>query len=154
MPGFIAQFLTFSLFLHSFMGPYSFGAKDRCAELTAEITSAEIATRSGLTAKELTDHVSQVIGRVPEFEYIREEANNDIGRSKCGSSAAPHPFSPLCKVELAKDKGLLDLQKDRFDYDFATFFQKHQDLDIVVDGTPEKAREFQEKIAGKIIPIS
>jgi hypothetical protein len=58
-------------------------------------------------------------------------------------------FLHYAKWDLAREKGLLDLQKDRFDYDFTNIFRSTQDLDIVVDAKPEVARVFQQKLAEK-----
>src|SRR5262249_16005789 len=53
------------------------------------------------------------------------------------------------KWDLAREKGLMDLQKERFDYDFTNIFRSTQDLDIVVDGDLEDTKAFQDRLAAK-----
>jgi len=127
-----------------------YGAKDRCADITARLATGEKAasgpSRSGITADELNQHVTKAITQVPEFEYIAEEAKK-MGLRVWLFGGTASSFLHYAKWDLARQKGLMPLQADRFDYDFTNIFRSTQDLDIVIDATPEKAREFQNKIA-------
>lgn len=105
-------------------------------------------TSSGVSKQELLDHVIDKITSVPEFQYIREIAQQ-MGIRVWLFGGTASSFLHYVKWDLARTKGLMDLPKDSFDFNFRTIFRSTQDLDIVVDTTPEVARQFQITIAEK-----
>lgn len=106
------------------------------------------ATPAGLSESELLAHVSSKITLVPEFRFIRETAEKmGVRVWLFGGTAAS--FLHYAKWDLLNSKGILKLQKDRFDYDFTNIFRITQDLDIAVDATPEVALQFQAIIAAR-----
>ncbi len=101
-----------------------------------------------ITANELSEQASLKMLVVPEFQFIREEAEKrGIRVWLFGGTASS--YLHYVKWNLAREKGLNQLQADRFDFDYTNIFRSTQDLDIVVDGTSEEAREFQKTIAKK-----
>lgn len=103
-------------------------------------------SKSGVSERELFAHVSSKMTSVPEFQYIRETAQK-MGLRVWLFGGTASSFLHYVKWDLARTKGLMDLQKDRFDFDFTNIFRSTQDLDVVVDATPEVAHQFQNTIA-------
>lgn len=64
-----------------------------------------------------------------------------------GGTAAS--FLHYAKWDLASQRGLLQLQRNRFDYEFSHIFRSSQDIDLVVDARPEVASQFQNLITEK-----
>ena len=137
----------------------AFGAtvlSNRCADLLSgrdvrisrEVERPRLAksSQSGVSERELFAHVSSKIILVPEFQYIRETAQK-MGLRVWLFGGTASSFLHYVKWDLARTKGLMDLQKDRFDFDFTNIFRTTQDLDIVVDATVDVARQFQNTIA-------
>lgn len=104
-----------------------------------------VSTPRELTEEELVDHVSKKIGQVLEFEYIRNIAQ-ELGIRVWLFGGTASSFLHYAKWDLATSQGLMNLQKDRFDYDFTNIFRSTQDVDIVVDASQQVAREFQRTI--------
>jgi hypothetical protein len=103
---------------------------------------------SKITAKELVNHTIKGIDQVPEFQFIRETAKQmNVRVWLFGGTASS--FLHYIKWDLARSRGLMSLQKDRFDYDYTNIFRSTQDLDIAIDATPEVAVQFQKIITEK-----
>jgi formylglycine-generating enzyme len=99
-----------------------------------------------IAERELSDKVARSIPLVPEFQYIKDTASK-MGIRVWLFGGTASSFLHYAKWDLARQKGVMDLQKDRFDYDFTNIFRSTQDLDIVVDASPDVARNFQNSIA-------
>jgi hypothetical protein len=103
---------------------------------------------SKITANDLVEYTIKGIDQVPEFKFIRETAEKmNLRVWLFGGTASS--FLHYVKWDLARNRGLMDLQKDRFDYDYTNIFRSTQDLDIVIDATPEIALDFQKIITEK-----
>ncbi|MFL5815241.1 MAG: hypothetical protein ACJ763_16810 [Bdellovibrionia bacterium] len=90
--------------------------------------------------------IGQRITRVPEFQFIREEAKRMGVRAYLfGGTAAG--FAHYVNWDLKREGGDARFQPNRFHYDYTDIFRSTQDLDIVLDGPPEKAQELQDKLA-------
>lgn len=98
--------------------------------------------------KELVDHVEKMLERVSEFSSIRSLAEKKGIRVWLFGGTASS-FLHYVKMDLASRKGLLHLQRNRFDYEFSHIFRSSQDVDIVIDAPPEVAIEFQNLIVEK-----
>lgn len=48
--------------------------------------------------------------------------------------------------DLQREKGIKNLQKDRFDYAYESIFRSNQDFDFVIDGTAEQAKELERRL--------
>ena len=153
--------LLFKAWVFAFvLGPYSWAHGSGCGDyfngdLKPEVVdvrdsrvSEASKTRSGISERALVAHVSDKITLVPEFQYLRETAQK-MGLRVWLFGGTASSFLHYVKWDLARTKGLMDLQKDRFDFDFTNIFRSTQDLDIAVDATPEVARQFQTTIAQK-----
>lgn len=99
-----------------------------------------------VSEEELIQHLSHKIGDVVEFAYIRDLAH-EMGVRVWLFGGTASSFLHYVKWDLVTSKGLMSLQKDRFDYDFTNIFRGTQDVDIVVDAGPSIASEFQRRIA-------
>ncbi|MEK7356588.1 MAG: hypothetical protein AAB250_09075, partial [Bdellovibrionota bacterium] len=85
------------------------------------------------------------MNRVPEFRFIRQEAERlGISVYLFGGTAAG--FAHYVKQDIQRERGDKTFQKERFDYDFTNIYRSTQDLDIVVDGSPEKAEVLRKKL--------
>ncbi|MFN7454633.1 MAG: hypothetical protein ACK5RO_08230, partial [Pseudobdellovibrionaceae bacterium] len=127
-------------------------ATNRCADvfLGRDLPRSSFAKPpiSGIRENELMAQVSSKLMLVPEFQGIRQTAQQ-MGLRVWLFGGTASSFLHYVKWDLARSKGLMDLQNDRFDYDFTNIFRSTQDLDIVVDATPELARQFQNAISQK-----
>ncbi len=117
---------------------------------TLRARSLELAekTASGVSAKDLSRDASLKIEKIPEFEFIREQAEKQGLRVWLFGGTASS-YLHYVKWNIQREKGLLNLQADRFDFDYTNIFRSTQDLDIVIDASESKAREFQDLIAEK-----
>lgn len=140
-------FLSFS-FVNESLAQGQIHSPDLCGEVFLEnLTQKNSFEQVGLSElNELTANVSQRVDRVLEFSFIRNLAQKrGIRVWLFGGTASS--FLHYVKWDLARIHGLSDLQKERFDYDFTNIFRATQDIDLVVDASPEKTREFQAMIA-------
>ena len=76
--------------------------------------------------------------RVPEFSFIKEEADK-LGVKVYLFGGTASAFGHYVRWDLERERGDKKYQKERFDYDFTNIYRGNQDLDIVVDGTVEQA---------------
>ncbi len=72
---------------------------------------------SQISQSELVDYVSINLMKTPEFEYLRLEAER-LGVRVWLFGGTASSFLHYAKWSLAREKGLMKLQKDRFDWDF------------------------------------
>lgn len=115
-------------------------------ELTSPVSS-ESQPRS-IRKKELIDHVERKLRQVYEFAAIRKIAD-DMGIRVWLFGGTAASFLHYAKWDLASQRGLLQLQRNRFDYEFSHIFRSSQDIDLVVDARPEVASQFQNLITEK-----
>ena len=86
--------------------------------------------------------------RVEEFQYIRKEAEKlGVRAWLFGGTAAA--YSHYVNWDLQRQSGDPRYQQERFDYDYTNIYRSTQDLDIVIDGTPEQAQELQKLLVEK-----
>jgi hypothetical protein len=115
------------------------------AAIAQEPTSAST-SQASIQQEAFTRQIAERIERVPEFKYIREEAARmGVKAYLFGGTAAG--YAHYVKWDMQREAGDLRFQPDRFDYDYTNIYRSTQDLDIVVDGPPEKAAELQAKLA-------
>ncbi len=100
---------------------------------------------NGLSLQHLTSEIAARRTRVPEFDFIRKEAEKRGLRVWLfGGTAAG--YSHYVKWDLLREAGDLRFQKARFDYDYTNIYRSTQDLDIVVDGSAKQAEELQKAL--------
>jgi hypothetical protein len=119
---------------------------NKCAEVFNSGFINKIKFARGEEALELKNYVSEKMAKVPEFQYIREIADK-LGLRVWLFGGTASSFLHYVKWDFDRKRSLNDFQVDRFDYDFTNIFRSTQDTDIVVDGSPEMAAQFQEIIA-------
>jgi hypothetical protein len=86
-----------------------------------------------ITHQELSATVGQQVKIIPEFRFIKEEAEK-LGVRVWLFGGTASSFLYYVKNDLRQKLGDRRLSPDRFDYDFTNIFRSTQDLDIVVDG--------------------
>jgi hypothetical protein len=101
-----------------------------------------------ISEMEIITHTLKGLTLVPEFNFIRGAADK-LGIRVWLFGGTASSFLHYIKWDLARSKGLLNLQNQRFDYDYTNIFRSTQDLDIVVDAKPEVAIAFQNIISDK-----
>ncbi len=104
--------------------------------------------KSGIKPTELEFDAVQKISKIPEFEFIREQAEKKGLRVWLFGGTASS-YLHYVKWNLQREKGIINLQADRFDFDYTNIFRSTQDLDIVIDADAAKAQEFEQLIANK-----
>ena len=107
-----------------------------------------ISTKSTLTDVELLNYVSKSIIKTEEFGFIRAEAKK-MGVRVWMFGGTASSYLHYAKWDLSRQEKILNLQVDRFDYDFTNIFRSTQDLDIVVDGTMEQIQALQNSLSQK-----
>ena len=118
------------------------------SEGNSEERQKQTKTSGKITAQELSVEAAHKMLAVPEFQFIRKEAER-LGLRVWLFGGTASSYLHYVKWNLAREKGINQLQADRFDFDYTNIFRSTQDLDVVVDGTVEQAREFQKTIAAK-----
>jgi hypothetical protein len=140
--------LSLNLFSHIIFA----AAEKKCASVFTDsvgsrLNSVSLSNRD-INAKELMVHTSRGIELVPEFRFLREQAAI-LGIRVWLFGGTASSYLHYVKWDLARNKGILKILKDRFDYDYTNIFRSTQDLDIVVDATVEQAKFFQNLIEKK-----
>ncbi len=121
----------------------------QCADFFTDSTVPKvISTKSRLTETELLSYVSKSITKTEEFGFIRTEAKK-MGVRVWMFGGTASGYLHYAKWDLSRQKKTLNLQADRFDYDFTNIFRSTQDLDIVVDGTMEQIQALQNSLSQK-----
>lgn len=93
-------------------------------------------------ADDLEQAITAHIGDVAEFKVIREEARRlGVRVWLFGGTAAG--YAHYVRWDMRRGAGDVRFQKERFDYDFTNIYRSTQDLDVVVDGPPDKAIQLQ-----------
>ncbi len=143
-------FTTFSGSLYSSMASAS---SLQCKQLFYESGAARrviplTSVGSKVAAPELLNYVSQSITKTEEFNFIRAEAKK-LGVRVWMFGGTASSYLHYVKWDLARQKGILNLQADRFDYDFTNIFRSTQDLDIVVDGSMGQIQALQNSLSQK-----
>jgi len=96
----------------------------------------------------LEKEIAEARSRVAEFAFVRKEAQKlGLRAWLFGGTAAG--FAHYVNWDLKRKSGDPRYQADRFDYDFTNIYRSTQDLDIVVDGPPEKARQLKAIISSR-----
>ena len=101
-----------------------------------------------ISTEELATSVAHRRTQVPEFQFIRQEAEK-MGQRVWLFGGTAAAYVHYVRWDLERQKGQTQFQADRFDYDFTNIYRSTQDLDIVVDGTPAQVQEFQRRLVEK-----
>lgn len=144
---FFSYALIFTSLSGSFYSSVASASSLQCKELFYDSVAARrviplTSVGRKVTAPELLNYVSQSITKTEEFNFIRAEAKK-LGVRVWMFGGTASSYLHYAKWDLARQKGILNLQADRFDYDFTNIFRSNQDLDIVVDGTLEQVNRLQ-----------
>jgi hypothetical protein len=103
---------------------------------------------AALSTKELSEQIGSRLMRVPEFDFIRHEAERlGVKAYLFGGTAAG--YAHYVKWDMLREKGDKRYQPDRFDYDYTNIYRSTQDLDIVIDGNAEQAQKLQAALQEK-----
>ncbi|MFL5814425.1 MAG: hypothetical protein ACJ763_12675 [Bdellovibrionia bacterium] len=106
------------------------------------------ATRRVSADNELESEIAERLMRVREFGFIEQEAKKlGVRAWLFGGTAAA--YAHYVKWDLDREKGDPRHQPERFDYDYSNIYRSTQDLDIVVDGTPDQAYALQKALMEK-----
>ncbi|MES2965132.1 MAG: hypothetical protein V4760_14700 [Bdellovibrionota bacterium] len=110
------------------------------SSIVALATASAWADGAVVTTTEIEREVEARLGRVEQFEFIRQEAaKRGLRVYLFGGTAAG--FAHYVKWDLQREKGDARFQKERFDYDYTNIYRSTQDLDVVVDGDPASMKE-------------
>ncbi len=106
------------------------------------------ASVKALSIDELKYEISDHLKRVDEFKFIEQEAKKlGVRAWLFGGTAAG--YAHYVKWDLLREKGDPRFQPDRFDYDYTNIYRSTQDLDIVIDGSPQQAETLQNALTQK-----
>lgn len=106
------------------------------------LSSEGFSTNLELGTHQLQTEITNRRSRVPEFQFIREEAlKRGLRVWLFGGTAAG--YSHYVKWDILRELGDSRFQSDRFDYDYTNIFRTTQDLDLVVDGSAEAAENLE-----------
>ncbi len=107
-----------------------------------------ISVQAAVEPQLLSEQTLDRFKRVPEFKFIREEAEK-IGVKVYLFGGTASAFAHYVRWDLEREAGDAKYQPERFDYDFTNIYRGNQDLDIVVDGTPEQADNLRNVLQEK-----
>ncbi len=109
----------------------------------SSLATPESCFQKALRAEKLKSEIASRRAEVPEFEFIREEAQRRGLRVWLfGGTAAG--YSHYVKWDVLRELGDVRFQPNRFDYDYTNIYRSTQDLDIVVDGNAQDAQTFEQ----------
>ena len=95
-----------------------------------------------LSTSEIENGMGVAITRVPEFAFLRAEAEKlGVKAYLFGGTAAA--YAHYVKQDLRKKAGEERFSATDFDYDYTRIFRSTQDLDVVIDGNAEQAAELE-----------
>ncbi len=115
------------------------------APLKIAASEAPVATQARSSREKLSAEIAKRRARVPEFRFIREEAERRGLRVWLfGGTAAG--YSHYVKWDVLRELGDLRFQPNRFDYDYTNIYRSTQDLDIVVSGNAREAEQFEQAL--------
>ena len=118
------------------------------AFVAIQLGSPAIAFAAVVAPAEVEAAIAANVAKVPEFVFIREEAERlGLKAYLFGGTAAS--FAHYVRDELGHVKGEAGFDAGRFDYDFTSIFRSTQDLDIVIDGPMAKIEQLQSLILAK-----
>jgi hypothetical protein len=116
--------------------------------LAVDSSSIIASTSTNTSTKELSEQIGSRLMRVPEFDFIRHEAERlGVKAYLFGGTAAG--YAHYVKWDMLREKGDKRYQPDRFDYDYTNIYRSTQDLDIVIDGNAEQAQKLQAALQEK-----
>ncbi len=95
-----------------------------------------------ITNTQLSTEIASRLNRVPEFDFIQQEANK-LGVKVYLFGGTASTFAHYVRWDLEREAGDGKYQRERFDYDFTNIYRGNQDLDIVVDGNYLQAQELE-----------
>ncbi|MEK7358128.1 MAG: hypothetical protein AAB250_16900, partial [Bdellovibrionota bacterium] len=118
------------------------------AFVAIQLGSPAIAFAAVVAPAEVEAAIAANVAKVPEFVFIREEAERlGLKAYLFGGTAAS--FAHYVRDELGHIKGEASFDAGRLDYDFTSIFRSTQDLDIVIDGPMAKIEQLQSLILAK-----
>ncbi|MFL5812028.1 MAG: hypothetical protein ACJ763_00505 [Bdellovibrionia bacterium] len=94
------------------------------------------------TLQELEHGISDRLKRVEEFRFIEQEAAK-LGVRAWLFGGTASAYAHYVKWDMQRESGDSRIQKGRFDYDYTSIYRSTQDLDVVIDGSPEQAEQLQ-----------
>lgn len=98
-----------------------------------------------LSSQHLSKAITERRKNIPEFQFIASLAKQRGLRAWLfGGTAAS--YCHYVKWDLLREKGDRRFQPERFDYDYTNIYRSTQDLDIVIDGNPEQAKNFEHEL--------
>jgi formylglycine-generating enzyme required for sulfatase activity len=119
-------------------------ANQDCPSL-ASVVSELFLGAARLTPKHFASEIAVRRSLIPEFQFIKEEAEKRGLRVWLFGGTASG-YAHYVKWDVLRELGDLRFQADRFDYDYTNIFRSTQDLDIVVDGSAAQAEEFEQAL--------
>ena len=102
--------------------------------------------KSAVEANDLEEAIRTGLDKVEEITFLRQEMEK-LGLKRgwlFGGTAAA--FGHYVNWDLRRRQGDARFQPNRFDYDYTNIFRSTQDLDIVIDGTPEQAEALERRL--------
>lgn len=112
-----------------------------CLLLISTYSFSYAKTSTSLLSKETLNRAQ----KVPEFAYILEVAKDlEVNVYLFGGTAAA--FAHYVRWDLEREAGDSKYQAERFDYDYTNIYRGNQDLDIVVDASPQIIKQFQKRL--------
>lgn len=119
--------------------------KNYVSDFTSKSTIIKYQSNLGIESKEFESFSKAGLNKIPEFVFIKELAEKmNLRVWLFGGTASSYVH--YAKWDYLRLKGKMNLQEDRFDYDYTNIFRSTQDLDIVVDATQEVAKAFQDEL--------
>ena len=101
------------------------------------------------STKALAAAIKEKVNSVEEFRFIREQAKILGIKDVYAFGGTASAFAHYVNWEMKMSAGDSRYQKDRFDYDYTNIFRSNQDLDIVIDGSEEQAKQLEALLAEK-----
>lgn len=111
----------------------------------ASKASNQVENPNRVDEQRLSVALAERMVRVPEFRFIRREAEK-LGVKVYLFGGTASGYAHYVRWDLLREGGDRRFQPDRFDYDFTNIYRSNQDLDIVVDGSKDAIARLQQTL--------
>jgi len=109
------------------------------------LLTGALPAQAAVDQKLLAERIESNITRVEEFRYIREAAHS-LGVRAWLLGGAAAGFGNYVRWDLEREAGAQDFPAERFDYIYQSIYRSSQDLDVVIDGEEEEAKQLKEML--------
>lgn len=144
----IPTFISMWLAIYPILAGVAFAADEVPARASSDVKAVSAAASFGIQPEDILKALPEGLSKVEEFRYIRELAK-ELGLRVYLYGGSASAMVHYQRWDLERARGSKRLPDSAFDYDTLEIFRPGQDIDLAVDGSPQKAAEFESRLAAR-----